>query len=454
MVSTPILSRSLRLLSRYGRKAAPIILGACLLMPLHNAWATCFRILGTVASNPNDFQITPADGKFRILNACDTCNGSLGLPSVINVTSDTTFQPPGTLLGMGTATFMQYGNKVPDDPETVFYRCAPADAGQLYEIYSTNGDSVYGGAANYEYGPSIGISAGYATAWQGVIFRLTNLDTGQYFTNFWKGKPLTNLDKDSRGFLLIKAKNLSRVQTELYRINDIADGSVTTTGIYAWTQPFGYIAIVGPGIVAPAIGSNHLTNFQDWPYWPGALGIYGNVSIRRSPSCAVNTVTPVVLFPTISVAELNAGATRSVPFTVDFRCQTSAVSGVTANANAIGILVSPGSLAAANNLNLVSSGGASHLLSNNYGSPGVASGVGIRIQRNGQDMKLLTSEAAGTGTAGGWYPVIGSATALTGSNASTRSYSETFNAILEKLQNQQVKAGKVEATAQVIIRVQ
>lgn len=454
MALTPTLSRSFQQISRYGRKAAPIILGVCLLLPAHHAWAYCYRILGSVASNPNAFQITPADGKFRILNACDTCNGSLGLPSVINVTSDTTFQPPGTLLGIGTATFMQYGNNVPDDPETVFYRCEPADAGQLYEIYSTNGDSIFGGAANYEYGNSIGISAGYATAWQGVISRLTNLDTGQYFTNFWKGKPLTNLDKDSRGFLLIKAKNLSRVQAELYRINDIADGSVTTTGVYSWTQPLGYVTIVGPGIIAPAIGSNHLTNYQDWPYWPGTVGIYGNVSIRRSPSCAVSTVTPVVLFPPISVAELTAGATRSVPFTVTFRCQTTAVSGVTTNANAIGFLVSPGSLAAATSLNLITSGGASHLLSNNYGAAGVATGVGIRIQRDGQNIKLLTSEAAGTGYAGGWYPVISVSTSITGSNASTRSYSETFNAVLGKLQNQQVKAGKVEATAQVIIRVQ
>lgn len=422
------------------------------------AWATttptCYVILGSVASNPNEYQITPADGKNRSLNACDTCNGNLGLPSTITVSTDPAFQPPGTLLGIGTSTFMQYGNKVPDDPDMVFYRCDPATAGQLYEIYSTNGDSKFGGYSGSEYGAGIGLPASYATYWQGVQFRLTNLDTGRYFTNIWQGKPLTNLDRDSRGFLLIKAKNFSRVQAELYRGQDVVDGSVTTTGVYSWTQPFGYVTFSGPGIAAPAIGSDHLVNYQNWPYWPGTIGIYGNVSIRRSPICAVSTVTPVVTFPNISIVELNVGLSRSAPFTVTFRCQNTAVSGIASDANAIGILISPGSLAAATKLNLVSGGGATHLLSNNYGSPGIASGVGIRIQRNGQNMKLLTSEITGTGSTAGWYPAIGTGTSLTGSTSSSRSYSETFTATLEKLQGQQVTAGRVEATAQVIIRVQ
>ncbi|NBF10475.1 fimbrial protein [Pseudomonas sp. Fl4BN1] len=420
-----------------------------------SARAQCYWVarVGT-ATTTNLYEIRPGEGSARRIYACDTCNGSLGLPNVINVTSPE-FQPPGTLLASGVATFMEYGNNVQDNPDMVFYRCAPEDAGKLFEMYSTNGDNAYSGHQNYEYGTSIGVSGGFATVWKDVISRLTNLETGEVFTNIWKARSLTGLDVDSRGFLLVKAKNLSRIRTELYRVAVPNGIGVTDPGMYGYTQPNAYIAFTGPGISGPIVGTNHLNNWPGWPdYWPGTIGLYGKVSIRRSATCSVNNVTPVVTFGTISIPELNAGSSRKLPFDIEFKCEATAVSGVATNATAMGILVSAGSLAAAERLGLVSGGGASYLLSDRYGSAGIASGVGIRIQRNNQNVKLLTSLNTGSNNSGGWYPAQGPASVLLDTQGGIRRYRETFSATLEKLAGQTVTAGRIEATAQVIIRVQ
>ncbi|NBF06707.1 fimbrial protein [Pseudomonas sp. Fl5BN2] len=417
--------------------------------------AQCYKVLNVgTATTTNNNEIRPGEGTVRKVYSCDTCNGSLGLPNVINVTS-AEFQPPGTLLASGIATFMEYGNTAADNPEMVFYRCAAQDAGQLFEMYSTNGDNTWSGHQNYEYGTSIGVTAGYATRWKDVISRITNLETGEPFTNIWKARSLTGLDVDSRGFLLVKAKNLSRVRTELYRVAVPNGTGVTTLGVYSYTQPNAYIAFTGPGISGPIAGTNHLNNWPGWPdYWPGTIGLYGKVSIRRSATCSVNNVTPVVTFSTISIPELNAGSSRKLPFDIEFKCEATAVSGVATNATAMGILVSAGSLAAAERLGLVSGGGASYLLSDRYGSAGIASGVGIRIQRNNQNVKLLTSLNTGSNNSGGWYPAQGPASVLLDTQGGIRRYRETFSATLEKLAGQTVTAGRIEATAQVIIRVQ
>ncbi len=449
-VMPPVYTRRAR------RHALAWILCSVLMLALsETARAQCYWVtrVGT-ANTTNLYEIRPGEGSARRMYSCDTCNGSLGLPNVINVTSPE-FQPPGTLLASGIATFMEYGNNVEDNPDTVFYRCAPEDAGKLFEMYSTNGDNAYSGHQNYEYGTSIGVSGGFATAWKDVVSRLTNLETGEVFSNIWKARSLTGLDVDSRGFLLVKAKNLSRIRTELYRVavpNGIGN---TTLGVYGYTQPNAYIAFTGPGISGPVAGTNHLNSWPGWPdYWPGTIGLYGKVSIRRSATCAVNNVTPVVTFPTISIPELNAGSTRQLPFDIEFKCEAAAVSGVTSNATAMGILVSAGSLAAANQLGLVSNGGASHLLSDQYGSPGIASGVGIRIQRNHQDIRLLTHLNTGSNNAGGWYPAQGPASVLLDTQGGIKRYRETFSATLEKLAGQTVTPGQIDATAQVIIRVQ
>ncbi|RJG12798.1 fimbrial protein [Pseudomonas cavernicola] len=444
---------------KLGLLAGLALVGGILATP---ASATCYQVSGT-STSPGNNQILPTEGAaYGWAGAGNGYNGSLGLPSVINV-SDEGFQPNGTLLAAGTAPFTQYGFKTPYGPEQTFFRCAPADAGSLYEKYAIHGN--YRDVAMNEDGALYGIPSGFATKWANVAFRMTNLSTGQYFKRNWQQRPLTGLDVDSRGYLLVKAKNFTSVYTELYRIGPGAAYNLQTgTGLYNDIYPLAYIAFAGPGVSSPPLGSDSNGNDQGYgSEWPGTLSLYNYVTLRRSATCAVNTVTPVVQFPLITVAELMAGGNRQVPFQVSFKCQSAAVSGVAQTNTALGLLPSAGSRAAASSLGLTNaSGGSAYLLSDQYGSAGIAQGVGIRILRNNQAINLLPNEnsamgATATATAMGWYPVLGGAQVKTGSSGGVDQYTETFNASLEKLTlgtRPPVTAGSVNATAQVIIRVQ
>lgn len=90
----------------------------------------------------------------------------------------------------------------------------------------------------------------------------------------------------------------------------------------------------------------------------------------------------------------------------------------------------------------------------------MAQGVGIRVLRGGAPINLLANEdsANGSGAAGrGWYPVVSNTANLTGTINGIGQYTETFRARLEKLSigtMPTVRPGRVEATAQVVIRVQ
>ncbi|CAD5109396.1 fimbrial protein [Zestomonas carbonaria] len=437
------------------------------LLLAQDAWATCYKVTSVGSSTTtSNTQIRPGEGTAASwAGACDTCNGSLGLPSVINV-SDPGFQPYPTLIASSVAPHTQYGAAAGYDPERVFFRCAPEDA--VYEMFSTNGDNLYSGwyDGGDSVGNSIGLQAAYRTAWPNVLLRLTHVETGQYFTDVWRERRLSGLDIDSRGFQLVKAKNLSAVRTELFSApleptRYYSPG--TPSQIYGYTQPAGYIAIKGPGLDYPTVGQAHIGgNWGGWHhYWPGAIGLYNRVTLKRYPTCVVTNVTPRVVFPPISLGEVNAGAFREMPFEVAFKCQSGVINSVAATGTALGIKVSAGALAASSALGLANSnGGLAYLVSDNYGQPGVAKGVGIRLYRNSTPMNLLASEDSANGSnaqARGWYPVIGAASNPTGTNGGIAHYSEIFRARLEKLSvgtQPTATPGRVEATAQVVIRVQ
>ncbi|WP_448679474.1 fimbrial protein [Pseudomonas nicosulfuronedens] len=437
---------------------------ALLLAP--SAWATCYKVTGVgTATTTLTYQIRPGEGTAGAwAGACDTCNGPLGLPSVINVT-DASFQPDGTLIASSVAPLTQYGVTAGYDPERVFFRCAVGD--EVFEMFSTNGDDLYSGwyQGGDSVGNSIGLPAAYRTAWPNVLLRLTHVETGQYFTDIWRERLLTGLDIDSRGFQLVKAKNLSAVRAELFRapLESTRYYSPTISSQrYLYTQQAGYIAIKGPGLSYPNVGQTHYGNWSGWhTNWPGAIGLYNFMTLKRYPTCAITNVTPHVVFPSISIGEINTGASREMPFEVAFKCQTGVINSTAANGTALGIKVSAGALAASSGLGLVNAnGGLSYLVSDRYGQPGMAQGVGIRLLRNGSAMNLLANEDSANGSnaeARGWYPVIGGASNKTGEMSGISQYSETFRARLEKLSlgsMPTVTPGRVEATAQVVIRVQ
>ena len=443
------------------------LLAAFVFATVQNAWATFYKVtyVGAATTTAND-AIRPGEGTAGAwAGGCDTCNGSLGLPSVINV-SDPSFQPYGSLIASSVAPFTQYGATAGFNPEYVFFRCEARDA--VYEMFSTNGDDVYSGwfQGGDSVGNTLGLRSAYRTAWTNVLLRLTHLATGQLFTDVWQERRLTGLDTDSRGYQLVKAKNLSAVRAELFSApkdpsyNYYSD--TVSSQLYGYAQPAAYIAIKGPGLAYPTVGQTHYGNWSGWyGNWPGALGLYNKVTLKRYPTCSVTSVTPYVVFPSISVSEINAGGRREMPFQINFRCQSNIVNSTSANGTAIGIKVSSGALAASSSLGLVNAqGGLTYLLADRYGQAGVAQGVGIRLLRGGAPINLLANEdsANGSGAAGrGWYPVISSAANLTGTVNGIGQYTETFRARLEKLSTgtlPTVRPGRVEATAQVVIRVQ
>ena len=311
-------------------------------------------------------------------------------------------------------------------------------------MFSTNGDDLYSGyyTGADTVGNDIGLQDAYRTAWPNVLLRLTHVETGETITPTWKERQLSGLDIDSRGFQLVKAKNLSAVRAELYSapLEAIRYYSPTILSqLYSYTQPAAYIAIKGPGLTAPTVGQGHWGgNWGGWySNWPGAIGLYRYVTLKRYPTCAVMTVTPHVQFPSITLAEIDSGGVREAPFELTFKCQSGMTNGTGAGATALGIRVSSGALAASPALGLVNaSGGLSYLLSDRYGQPGIAQGVGIRIYRNGAPMTLLANEDSAGGSnaeARGWYPAVGGATQSLGGSGGIDQYGETFRARLEKL---------------------
>lgn len=447
-------------------KTRSSILPLLVLLSTSPSWAQCYKVTAVGdATTTNNTHIRPGEGSAdHWVGACDTCNGSLGLPSMINV-SDANFQPDGTLIASSVAPPTQYGSTAGYDPERVFFRCAAGDA--VYEMFSTNADDLFSGwyRGGDSVGNSIGLQAAYRTAWPNVLLRLTYVETGEYFTDIWRERLLRGLDIDSRGFQLVKAKNLSAVRAELFRAPLEATryySPTTASQLYAFTQPAGYTAIKGPGLSYPRVGVSHYGNYDGWHHnWPSAISLYNKVTLKRYPTCAVTNVTPHLVFPSISIGEINAGSSQEMPFEVAFKCQSGVINSTALNGTALGIKVSSGGLAASSSLGLINAnGGLSYLVSDRYGQPGIAQGVGFRLLRNGSVMNLLANEDSAMGSnaeARGWYPVLSGASNMTGELSGISYYSETFRARLEKFKlgsMPTVTPGRVEATAQVVIRVQ
>ncbi|WP_235801371.1 fimbrial usher protein StbD [Yersinia pekkanenii] len=415
-----------------------------------SAWSTCTRITKQSELGAGDGTAEQWSGSL------DNNNGSLGLPGIIDLSTNANFQPDGTLLAAATSDFTTFAMNNGYNPEQVLFRCAAADVDQLFEMYATNGDNAFSGH-NEDGAIGGNVPSGYATYVSNVVIRHTNLSTGEYYSRFWKGRRLTDLDKDSTGRILVKAKNFSNLYTELFRIDYARAGTNNTPSyLYKYTQPSAYIAFRGPGLSGPVEGTDSNSLFPGWyANWPASIGLYNYVTFRRTTICAVTNFTPTVVLPGISVAELNTGHTSSADFSIDFQCQTGITSGVTSGTVAMGFLVPAANVAKAQALGLINgSGGISHLVSDNYGAAGMASGVGIRIYRNNSPIYLLSKNVTQTGNNGGWYGIFQGAQQMTGSVTGGNSYTENFRAELSKISGQTVTPGAVNAHAQVVIRVQ
>nr|WP_165583219.1 fimbrial protein [Dyella soli] len=490
------------------RLCRALVAAAVLLAP--GAWATCNKVTGASQYDiPSGtyYNLTGTDGVVR--NWSDTGGtgkgGPLGLPGVVTAPNSTSVQPIGTVIASGTAPFSQWGNMPGYDPNQILFRCQAADASSMYEMYAIHGNERY-----TEYFSVPGMTGVYYTNWTNVGIRITNLSSGSYFQLKWNARALNNLDKDSKGYLLVKAKNFTAIQVELIRTDNgssVASGS-QGTDVSGHPQPYsysgvntypsgyalGYVAFSGPGMTAPINGGTSMNDGSPGygTSWPGMVDLYDYVKLRRQSTCAVTSVTPVVVFPSTTVAALNSGGSNTQNFTLNFNCQTGAITNTTwadtagsgscgtwsynnaavcttSSGTTVGFLPSVGAVAAAQRFSSLKVGGSTgltYLLSDQYPAAGVnngiARGVGIQILRNSSAINLLSVDnTAGnaskvtdtTANNAGWYKLVDVATTSLGGN----NYSETFQAKLVKLPaatGETVTPGKVYATAQVLIRVQ
>jgi len=451
--------------SRPGSRA--LLLAAALAGLAAPASAACTRIsYAPATSYPSNsiYYVDPAHGTHNVWTGATDYAGASGVPASVNINSST-FQPDGTLLASGGASFLTLGLEA-YTPEQVLFRCDATDQGSLFEFYATNGDSTWGGM--HEDGVAFGLPGAYRTSFNGMLIRVTHTASGNYFLRNWQARQLTNLDKDGQGKILVKAKNFSDVRVELFRVsNEATAGGWSSSGNYTNSQPAAYIAFKGGGQSASlAVGQDALSYYSGWyDAWPGAINLYNRLTVRRSATCSVSNVTPNVQFPVISVAELNSGANRQLPVDIAFQCQTGApantglaafASGTEAGRTAMGVLVP-----AANYQSAVAQGlttgasGVTFLLSDDYGQPGVAGGVGVALtQADGAPLNFLgNDQVTGGGTAAGWYPVLQGASS-TGVAGGVTSYTKRLNATLTKVPGRTVTPGRLNARAQVVIRIQ
>jgi len=456
--------------------AAPVFVAALLLPAC--AWAQststgCWKITGATSSPSSYLYTDPGAVVSNWAGAPDTA-GQGAFPMTININVPA-FVPDGTLLASGISPFFNLGaNGVGSySPEQILFRCSPDADGTIYEYYATNGDATYAGATDVS--AQSGIPGTYRAYYTGVVSRVTNMTTGDVLTRNWQARPLTGLDRDSQGWILVKAKNFSQYKLEFFQCTVCPSGGTSGTGNWAQSQPQGYAAFVGgaPGSTSVirgnlAIGADSATNYSGWySTWPAAINAYATVMVRRASTCAVTNTTPLVVFPPMTATELNQGASRQAPVTIQMQCQSTSpsgmstlVSGTAANQTALGVLVPPANAQAAVNAGLGTGGtGVTYLLSDGYGTdPSIATGVGVTLSRpNGTALNFLTNQYATTGgAANGWDPVLNDATADGPAAGGFTSYTRIINATFRAFApgSTPVTPGRYNATAQVIIRVQ
>ncbi|WP_058910039.1 fimbrial usher protein StbD [Entomohabitans teleogrylli] len=424
--------------------------------------ASCIRVIST--SSLSQAALAAGYTAANWTGATDAeSRGKLGLPAVISLSNGGVgFQPEGTLLASSAATFVPAARTAGYAANQILFRCNVTDLGSIYEYYATNGDDAWGGMYDVP-----AIEGAYYTYLKNVAVRLTNLKSGEYYSRYWKNRAIPESDVFNDGtYIYVPASAFSDVFVELFRVDDASKGSDSSNrSTYSWAGPAGYIAFQGGGLSPSlSVGSDSRTNYNGWAStWPGGWSLYNQSAFVRGAACRISDYPAIVTLPTITVAELASGSTSQAAFSVNVECESGAKSGTaastTSSANvAMGFLVNNASAAsAARTLGLMTaSGGYTWLLSNNYGSSGTASGVGLRIYSDkfsGQPLNLLPSATTmTTGNAGGWYGYQ-DLTTLSASG-STNIYTGDFTASLEAIPGQTITSGVVYAQLQVLVSFQ
>jgi len=361
------------------------------------------------------------------------------------------------------------------NPDTVLWRCDATD--KIRFLVATNAGWKFGGM--HDLGKLGDPDDTYLTAFRNIGLRL-RMD-GVTLTDHWQAVPVKSFRRykaGNRDMIAIRLRDIPVMEAELLKVNwrvpkedDIVGCHYGNPGpriTYQCPGYNGYLQLDGPGLhhdEAGTLASNsHAYTFNNGLAW----GMYQAMSLSRVKSCVFKSATPHVRFAPVSAQQLmeaGAAGAASASFSVEVDCNGSLdkVSGVGENKTAIGLQVSPGAFAAAKARGLVDmqSHGVGYLLSDQYGTPGMAEGVGITLHDKSGEWRWFVGQpgTVGTGHPGGanagWYPVLHSAEQIGNSSPDIRHHRLDFTAKLVKLPNaQEVTPGKVRATAHVLVKVQ
>lgn len=425
--------------------------------------ASCIKVTSTSSLSSELIAAGYTAGSWT--GACNqsNCTGNAGLQSVISISSNDNFMPSGSLLGSATSSFLTAGASIAYTQNQILFRCDIADADSLYEIYGTNSTYDYTGAQEVE-----DIERAYFTYLSGVALRFTNMETGEYYSAYWQSKKFDESNwVESGDYIYIPASAFSDIKTEIFKTTaQNYTGSSVTSNRYFYNQQLtqGLVAFRGPGLSTSSIvdGTHIGNNHPGWyTNYPGGFSLYG-ITFIKGAACVIEDYPSTVILPNTSVPALNSDQSSQQLFSISLSCEDSAVSSVststTSSANvAMGFLVNQSTaVTAATNLGLVTSnGGLTHLLDTNYGSSGVASGVGIKIyDESGTALNLLTSTTPATGNTGGWYAYKDLTTSQGDSTDGITTYTGNFTASLEAISGETVTAGSVNAQLQVVVSFQ
>lgn len=426
------------------------------------AHALCYKVTGVGTSNSTIPQ-TVADMGYSATawNSSGLISAAAPIPlgTIILGTGSESLAAAGTVLATAELPFVTSALKVSYTANQILFKCAASDAGSLYEMYALNGagGDYYGGKATTD------VEGAYITPALGVAYRMTNTSLGKYYTSYWQQNEITSDKYLTVGSTLyIPASAFSDARFELVKTDDVAGTPARNAFGTQIVIPQGYVLFKGSqintGIVAGTKGSSSSDPF------PGVWSTKGStLTIIRGNTCILGDFDQVVKLPSISAGDLRSGGSSTSAFNVAISCDAGATSGTTSGTDsssapvAMGFLVSQANaLSQASTLGLVSSSGVSYLLDDNYGTSGVASGVGIRLYSSaGSALNLLSDKnTTGTGSTAGWYGFadLMSETGATASGGKT--YAGTFTASLEQIPGQTATAGSVNAQAQIIVSLQ
>lgn len=380
-------------------------------------------------------------------------------------TGSVTMAPPGTQLATANVDVISSGLHAPYAPNQILYKCPLSDADSLYEMYATVGNlNFYGGMSVSD------VEGGYLTPAKNVAFRILNQKSGLYYTRVWQERKLSPTEYFIVGSsIYVPASAFSNITFELLKTNEngglaYAESRNTLNTMNQAQATVRFKPVFGT--VSPSVGAVGTSPSASAVDIVAVWGMrHGVNTVIHGETCIVNDFDQIVTLPPIGVDDLNASMTSTSNFNITLKCDAGATSGTVTNITkppvAMGFLVTqPTALAQADTLGLKNaSGGISHLLDNNYGTTGVASGVGIRIYKAGESTPLTllsTNTTTGTGNAAGWYgftDLLPDSAAMTGASGGIQ-YSGLFTASLEKLPGLPVTAGSVNAQAQIFVSLQ